>query len=144
MNDKLSARDQELLSMVFHCLESEPKVWAYFTAYAPDVADDAVQVNIQKFASMAGFTNPGSASNAWRDIRKKLGIDGAKGDGDERPPKTPATTTTPGKKRKATTKGSTDDASPTKKSRGRTKEDVNLDSEDEADVEEGAQTGAQD
>ncbi|KAI5366448.1 hypothetical protein Slin14017_G040880 [Septoria linicola] len=53
---KLTPRDQELLPLVWLCLQGEPKV------------------DFQKLAKEGGFTNVGSAYNAWTRIAKKLSI----------------------------------------------------------------------
>lgn len=53
---KLTARDQELLPLAWLCLQGE------------------VKIDFQKLAREGGFTNVGSASNAWARIAKKLAI----------------------------------------------------------------------
>ncbi|PNS21789.1 PWWP domain-containing protein2 [Sphaceloma murrayae] len=89
----LSAREQELMSMAWQCMETEPKL------------------DMKKFAEMAKFTNPRSATNAWRTIKTKLGINA-----------------TPSKKGAADTTGPSSDAS----SRKRTKKQVDDGDEDES------------
>lgn len=53
---KLTTRDQELLPLAWLCLQGE------------------VKIDFQKLAREGGFTNVGSASNAWARIAKKLAI----------------------------------------------------------------------
>jgi len=133
--------------MIWQCMESEPKVNFALRFITCNILTGAVQINNEKFAQMAGYTNPKSASNAWANIKKKLGIGAVKkatdtdsptktdfDDGDEAAIKTP---TTGSKKRKA--KG--DDETPSRKGRSRKKEDVKVEEEDDEDA---AETGAYD
>ena len=52
----LTARDQELLPLAWLCLQGE------------------VKIDFKKLAKEGGFTNIGSASNAWTRIAKKLAL----------------------------------------------------------------------
>ena len=52
----LTARDQELLPLAWLCLQGE------------------VKIDFKRLAEEGGFTNVGSASNAWARIAKKLAL----------------------------------------------------------------------
>ncbi|KAG8625407.1 hypothetical protein KVT40_007158 [Elsinoe batatas] len=95
----LSEHDLKLIGMVFQCMAEEPKV------------------DIKKLAAMAGYTNPGSASNAWRALKTKLGIVAVAKTDDNGVPATPASK---GRKRaKKDAGGEGEQDTPTKKARGR-------------------------
>jgi len=117
------------------------------------------QINNEKFAALAGFGNPRSATNAWASIKKKLGfVNSAKkettttaaksGDDDEDENDDGQTTPTP-KKRKAPAKATDGSA---KKPRARKGKNVKVDTDDDEDaadvgaLEDGAakQEGAED
>ncbi|TKX27070.1 hypothetical protein C1H76_0617 [Elsinoe australis] len=127
----LTPREQELMSFAFQCLEAEPKI------------------DMKKFSDMAGFTNQGSASNAWRSIKTKIGLAVPTKKG----PTTPATPAT-GSGRKRTKKESGEDEdTPSKKPRARkTKakreetddEDAPGSPDDMADASSGAHVKAED
>lgn len=88
---KLSARDMEIVSKVFQCFQSP----------------DAMKIDNEKLAQLAGFSNGKSANASWCVIKKKL-IGGATVDG-------PAAATTPKKaKGKATNPENEDGNEPTK------------------------------
>ncbi|KAK5132093.1 hypothetical protein LTR08_000343 [Meristemomyces frigidus] len=99
-----SDRERTLMAFAWQCFEGDPKV------------------DYKKLASLAGFTNVASASNAWSKIKKKIqaqaeeggasnGMDAASGE--EGTPKP-----TPSKKRAKGKADKDDDESPTKKAKG--------------------------
>ncbi|KAF2218936.1 hypothetical protein BDZ85DRAFT_322754 [Elsinoe ampelina] len=123
----LSEHDLKLIGMVFQCMVEEPKI------------------DIKKLAGMAGYTNPGSASNAWRTLKTKLGIVPVPKTDDNGVPTTPAS-----KGRKRTKKdagGEGEQDTPAKKPRGRKakevakeeiEEEVKAEIKDESDDDEDA------
>ena len=104
------------------------------------------QMNNEKLAEMAGFTNPGSAKNAWANIKKKLGLNakppGAATDDRDAADATTVTPATTGKGKKRAAKIEKDDGTPSKKPRARKPRDVKVEDDDEdAAPVEGAQEG---
>lgn len=103
-----------------------------------------LQINNEKFAQLAGFSNPRSATNAWANIKKKLGFSVntpkketgttavKSGDDDDDDNEDGSTTPTP-KKRKAPAKAGAGSA---KKPRGRKAKDIKV--EEEEDDEDAA------
>ncbi|KAF2160476.1 hypothetical protein M409DRAFT_59956 [Zasmidium cellare ATCC 36951] len=79
-----SEREKELMALAWQCFEEEPKI------------------QFPKLAEMAGMTNAGSASNAWRNIKKKLAtIAAGNGNGSADGVTTPKVKATPKRKKKA-------------------------------------------
>jgi len=94
------------------------------------------QINTEKFAKLAGFGNPRSATNAWANIRKKLGFGtkkengttAVKGDDEEDDENEDGFSTPTPKKRKNAAKTGTGSA---KKPRGRKAKEVKTESDDD-------------
>ncbi|KAK4507554.1 hypothetical protein PRZ48_001289 [Zasmidium cellare] len=115
-----SEREKELMALAWQCFEEEPKI-----QYA-------------KLAEMAGMTNAGSASNAWRNIKKKLTAIAA-GNGDADGAGTPKAKATPKRKKKAADSDDAEEtpakktkATPKKKSKKAAAEEEDDDDEEAA------------
>ncbi|GAB7338249.1 hypothetical protein MBLNU457_4578t1 [Dothideomycetes sp. NU457] len=119
----LTPRETELLALAWRCMETEPKL------------------NNDQFAKLGGFGNPRSATNAWANIKKKLGLVSPmkketttnaikSGDNDDNDDNDGPTTPTQ-KKRKAPAKAGDGSA---KKPRARKGKNVKAETEDDEDA----------
>ncbi|KAF4549633.1 Hypothetical protein D9617_20g026890 [Elsinoe fawcettii] len=113
----LSQRELDFLGVVFQCMETEPKV-----CYDPSVTSHLshVKVDLKKVAQLSTYASAASASNAWRALRFKLGINAVAKKDDKTTTTVPATPVTGGRKRTMKAAGENGgDGSPAKKARGR-------------------------
>jgi len=122
MSSAFTAREMRLLACVFRGMETAPKI------------------NYTKVAELAGMSNPNSAANAWREMRKKIDAADENGEGTA-DVTTPKTVKTGGRKRKTKDVDEDDDAemeTTPKKKRARkpaaTKENGNVDTEKKTPV----------
>ncbi|KAF2148702.1 hypothetical protein K461DRAFT_297209 [Myriangium duriaei CBS 260.36] len=117
----LTEREQQLWMFACQCFEAEPKL------------------DMNKFSDLAGFTNKGSAMNAWRAIRNKMGFikkdDGGSPSGGS------------AKKRSKPAADWDDDGSPIKKARGGrkgAKDKVKAEKEESVEPDDEVEEGAED
>lgn len=78
--DDFSERELKLMGLAWQCFSEQPKVGRQVLsrlASAQD-ADPPCQINYIKLASLGGYTNPKSVTNAWTAIKKKLAAQAAK------------------------------------------------------------------
>ncbi|QIW97211.1 hypothetical protein AMS68_002729 [Peltaster fructicola] len=113
MENKFTEREAQVMAYAWQCV-------------------DEVKMDYEKLATLCGYTNVRSASNAWSAIRKKLNSLAATGATDADAASTPKSST---KKR---TKAGSDDATPAKRSRkaGKVKHEQTDDAEDGGNADE--------
>lgn len=76
----LSARDVEILCAMCKSLKSKPEVWVYTRHQSRPTIRSLTsfrQTDMDKFATLAGFSTPASAYTNLRKVLKKVMEDGA-------------------------------------------------------------------
>ncbi|EME49600.1 hypothetical protein DOTSEDRAFT_20034 [Dothistroma septosporum NZE10] len=118
--NSFTERESQLMAIAWQCFSEQPKV--RMTSSYSMQALTFLQIDFDKMAGLAGYTNTKSCSNAWANIKKKLAAGaqkvtgGAEGnaDGDD----TPKTKGTPRKRgKKVTDEGDEEGESPAKKAK---------------------------